>query len=78
MKSRLACLLPSGIRFTFYTLIAAASLAANAAPSLVEWLQRMEEQRLRYDHHTNAEMNDIVFAGIHSDDERWCDAQWKA
>ena len=67
--SSLACWKPSGIRFTFCALIATASLAASADPSMLEQLQRMGKYAASYERHTNAEMNDIVFAGIHSDDE---------
>ena len=58
----------SGIRFAFCALLATAS-AASAADPLSAWLQRMEEHAASYERHTNAEMQDIVFAGIHSDDE---------
>ena len=58
----------SGIRFAFYALLAAAS-AASAADPLSEWFQRLDEHTASYEGHTNAEMQDSVFAGIHSDDE---------
>ena len=56
------------IAFAFCALFAAASPAASATPWLSEMLQRMEEHAATYERHTNAEMMDIVFAGIHSDD----------
>ena len=58
----------SGIRFAFYALLAAAS-AASAADPLSEWFQRLDEHAASYERHTNAEMQDSVFAGIHSDNE---------
>ena len=57
------------IAFACCALLAAASPAASATPWLSEVMQRMEEHAASYERHTNAEMMDIVFAGIHSDDE---------
>lgn len=59
----------SRIVFAFCALLAIASPAASATPWLSEMLQRMEEHAASYERHTDAEMMDIVLAGIHSDDE---------